>query len=154
MILRICDAGRRVRGMLWKFNNTSALRDDEWPDRFVEPDLSLAESRSDAEGTTGVPRRHQQKFLSIRDRRSRNVVTVIELLSPSDRRRRRVPRQDRSDIFQTRSHLVELDLLRSGRLALQPASRSRRQTIMRSSAVDKGCRGRKSTPGRCAIGFR
>ncbi len=93
-------------------------RDDEWPDRFVEPDLSLAESRSDAEGTTGVPAPDmQQKFLSIRDRRSRNVVTVIELLSPWNKSLTGGSDEylaKRSDIFQTRSHLVELDLLRSG----------------------------------------
>src|SRR5580692_9076496 len=73
-------------------------REEEMPDRLVEPDLALAESGSGAELASGsaaavatiaptiytvpVPRRYQQKFLSIRDRQSRNVVTVIELLSP------------------------------------------------------------------------
>jgi hypothetical protein len=108
-------------------------REDELPDRLVEPDLALAESQSDAEGTTGgaaavatiaptiytlpVPRRYQQKFLSIRDRQSRNVVTVIELLSPWNKSLSGGSDEclaKRSDIFQTPSHLVELDLLRSG----------------------------------------
>ena len=54
-------------------------------------------------------------FLEVRDRRGRELVTVIELLSPSNKR----PGDDRSqylakrrEILRSTAHLVEIDLLR------------------------------------------
>ena len=54
-------------------------------------------------------------FLEVRDRRGRELVTVIELLSPSNKR----PGDDRSrylakrrEILRSDAHLVEIDLLR------------------------------------------
>ena len=65
-------------------------------------------------------------FLEIRDRLSRDLVTVIELLSPSNKR----PGPDREQYLAKRqgvlaspAHLVEIDLLRGGRpmpLAVRP----------------------------------
>jgi hypothetical protein len=56
-------------------------------------------------------------FIEIRDRRSRELVTVIELLSPSNKR----PGPDRDQYLAKRgqilaspAHLVEIDLLRGG----------------------------------------
>lgn len=56
-------------------------------------------------------------FLEIRDRRSRELITVIELLSPSNKR----PGPDRDQYLAKRrqlaasnAHLVEIDLLRGG----------------------------------------
>lgn len=56
-------------------------------------------------------------FLEIRDRRSRELITVIELLSPSNKR----PGPDRDQYLTKRgqilaspAHLVEIDLLRGG----------------------------------------
>jgi hypothetical protein len=67
--------------------------------------------------TLPVPRRHRQKFLSIRNRQTRTVVTVIELLSPTNK----TPGDGcseylvkRNNIFCTLAHLVEIDLLRGG----------------------------------------
>jgi len=57
-------------------------------------------------------------FVEIRDRRSRELVTVVELLSPSNKR----PGADREQYLAKRTtllgslvHLVEIDLLRGGR---------------------------------------
>lgn len=57
-------------------------------------------------------------FLEIRDRRNRQLVTVIELLSPANKR----PGGDRDQYLAKRqkvlastAHLVEIDLLRGGR---------------------------------------
>jgi hypothetical protein len=55
------------------------------------------------------------RFLEIRDRKGRELVTVIELLSPSNKR----PGDDREqyltkrrEVLRNRAHLVEIDLLR------------------------------------------
>jgi hypothetical protein len=108
-------------------------RDDEEPDRLIAPDLAVLEGRSDlsvpAESvataatlapvihTVPVPRRYEQKFLSIRNRQSRNVVTVIELLSPWNKtpgEGRTEYLVKRSNILYTPANLVEIDLLRGG----------------------------------------
>ena len=67
--------------------------------------------------TMPLPRQHRQKFLSIRNTQSRKIVTVIELLSPSNK----TPGDGWSEylvnaaIFSyTLAHLVEIDLLRCG----------------------------------------
>ena len=59
----------------------------------------------------------RQRYIEIRDRRSRALVTVIELLSPSNKR----PGADRLQYMAKRAavlasptHLVEIDLLRGG----------------------------------------
>ena len=63
------------------------------------------------------PDRHRQRFLTIRDREIRKVVTVIELLSPTNK----TPGDGwteylvkRSNIFHTMANLMEIDLLRRG----------------------------------------
>lgn len=64
-------------------------------------------------------------YLEIRDRRSRRLVTVIELLSPSNKR----PGEDheqylakRAEIISSQAHFVEIDLLRGwGRMPFAEA---------------------------------
>jgi hypothetical protein len=109
-------------------------REDEDPDRHLEPDLSLIEGLAEtttefkpsavaasdpgpAVYTIPFPRRQRQRFLTIRDREFRKVVTVIELLSPTNK----TPGEGyteylvkRSNIFHTMANLVEIDLLRRG----------------------------------------
>jgi hypothetical protein len=53
-----------------------------------------------------------QRYLEIRDRRSREVVTIIELLSPSNKAL--VPDRERIRILAGAANLVEIDLLRGG----------------------------------------
>jgi hypothetical protein len=65
----------------------------------------------------------RQSFLEIRDRASRELVTVLELLSPSNKYVS--PDRDqylakRSQLLASRAHFVEIDLLRGGpRLPLE-----------------------------------
>jgi hypothetical protein len=55
------------------------------------------------------------RFLEIRDRRNRELVTIIELLSPSNKRSgddRQQYLTKRREILRSAAHLVEIDLLR------------------------------------------
>lgn len=65
-----------------------------------------------------MPVTRRESFLVIRDRESREVVTVIEVLSPANKRSgsdgRREYLEKRDDILQSQSHLMEIDLLRGG----------------------------------------
>ena len=65
-----------------------------------------------------IPERVEEPFITIRDRESREVVTVIEVLSPANKRAnsdgRREYLQKREAILMSGVHLVELDLLRGG----------------------------------------
>jgi hypothetical protein len=109
-------------------------REEQTPDRLIEPDVSVVEGKmggaSDSKDVGGtaltiqpaihtvpVPRRFRQAFLTIRDREFQNVITVIELLSPWNKtlgEGRNEYLVKRSNVFCTPAHLVELDLLRGG----------------------------------------
>ena len=60
----------------------------------------------------------RESYLEIIDRRSREVVTVVELLSPANKRRNSVDRAQylakRATLMSSRTNLVEIDLLRGG----------------------------------------
>lgn len=67
---------------------------------------------------------HHEYYLVLRDRETLMIVTLIELLSPTNKRvgstGRRQYLDKREEIFQSRTNLVELDLLRGGqRLPMQ-----------------------------------
>lgn len=58
----------------------------------------------------------RQSFLEIRDRLSREIITVIELLSPSNKGTDREQYLGKRDQFlRSSAHFIELDLLRGGR---------------------------------------
>jgi hypothetical protein len=65
-----------------------------------------------------IPRRERETLLTLRDRASNEVVTVIEVLSPSNKRRgsdgQREYREKRDAVLMSPENLVELDLLRGG----------------------------------------
>jgi hypothetical protein len=68
----------------------------------------------------------EQKDLSVEilDRKTRRVVTVIELLSPSNKtvgKDYESYQAKRTRLFSSRTHFVEIDLLRGGHRADQPA---------------------------------
>jgi Protein of unknown function (DUF4058) len=57
----------------------------------------------------------RESFLTVRDRTSREIITVVELLSPTNKRpgeNRRRYLAKRADILTGTAHLVEIDLLR------------------------------------------
>jgi hypothetical protein len=67
---------------------------------------------------------HREYYLVLRDRETLRIVTLIELLSPTNKRARSEGREQyldkRQEILQSRTNLVELDLLRGGlRLPMQ-----------------------------------
>ena len=67
--------------------------------------------------TLPVTLQYKQKFLAIRDRLSRKLVTVIEFLSPLNKSPGiglRAYRVKRWNVFNDMAHLVEIDLLRGG----------------------------------------
>ena len=60
----------------------------------------------------------RQRYLEIRDRRNRELVAVVELLSPVNKKSGPYRAQyltKRSEIVASPAHLVEIDLLRDGR---------------------------------------
>lgn len=68
----------------------------------------------------GIPARDVERltFLEVRDRRSRELVAVVELLSPSNKRAGADREQylaKRANLLGSQAHLVEIDLLRGGR---------------------------------------
>ncbi len=65
-----------------------------------------------------MPEQRREAFLTVRDGQTMEVVTVVELLSPANKRAgsdgRRQYLARREEIFQSTTHLAELDLLRGG----------------------------------------
>jgi hypothetical protein len=65
-----------------------------------------------------MPEERRESFLTLRDRETMEVVTVIELLSPANKRPggdgRREYLSKRESVLESTTHLVELDLLRGG----------------------------------------
>ena len=104
-------------------------------DSLIRPDLTIVRPsrrgsgrRSGAESATAVlepvertlpgPVEVPQKYLVIRRLNSPEVVTVIELLSPGNKREGSESRNEylakREDVLQSKTSLVEIDLLRGG----------------------------------------
>lgn len=80
--------------------------------------LSPHAARMTAECELPMPIERQDIYLVIRDRETMQVITVIELLSPSNKRSqgdgRHAYMMKRQEILSSPTHLVELDLLRGG----------------------------------------
>jgi hypothetical protein len=83
----------------------------------------LAEDRGAATGVVDAPAEvelpeqdeERIRFLEIRDRRGRELIAVIELLSPSNKRSgedRELYLAKRRELLRSPAHLVEIDLLR------------------------------------------
>jgi uncharacterized protein DUF4058 len=99
-------------------------------ERPIVPDVSVTLSRGERERAGvavlaasapvvvyGVEVEHRQTYLQILDRNGRQVVTVLELLSPSNKRSgpgNRLYMQKQAEVLDSAAHLVEIDLLRAG----------------------------------------
>jgi hypothetical protein len=102
--------------------------------RYIEPDVVVGEPYSLARraGSAAVatmaepvpimlpliePRK--ERYLTIHERETMDLVTVIEVLSPSNKREgegnRTLYLSKRLEVTQSRTHLVEIDLLRGGK---------------------------------------
>jgi hypothetical protein len=68
--------------------------------------------------TLPMPERKREAFLTVRERETMEVVTVIEVLSPDNKRSggdgRREYLRKREAVIESDAHLIELDLLRGG----------------------------------------
>ncbi len=94
-------------------------------DVFVATGQPLTETQTVAPAAIDAPEQitlpavdvERLSYLEIRDRRDRRVVTVIELLSPANKYSgsdREQYLNKRGEILASRTHLVEIDLLRGG----------------------------------------
>ncbi len=103
-------------------------------ERFIRPDVAIGvqpvRKMPDREppGAVGVaepvtltlpmPAEHREAYLTIRLRKPRRVVTVIEVLSPTNKKPgtlgHEVYKAKRDGVLECKTHLVELDLLRGG----------------------------------------
>ncbi len=99
---------------------------------LIRPDVTVLESRGEAPETTAaaavalapvlltlpMPERRREAYLTVRRRETLQVVTIIEALSPGNKRPagdgRREYLSKRESVLQSEAHLVEIDLLRGG----------------------------------------
>ncbi len=103
---------------------------DEPESDFVVPDVTIV-GRSGGSGPAAavdtvaipvvclmaMPEERRESYLLIKDLDAGTVVTVIELLSPSNKRRgtgRKKYLSKREEVLGSKTHLVEFDLLRGG----------------------------------------
>ena len=132
--LREQIAGRLAPHYIVKIDEHVYIHEPPDEDRTLLglPDVFLATRRPTAEGQTATapppdeaPERislptsdvERLSYLEIRDRRDKKVVTIIELLSPANKYSggdREQYLHKRGEILASRTHLVEIDLLRGG----------------------------------------
>lgn len=81
--------------------------------RFLPRYFAFANQRQ----VTVTPSLLPHSWVEIRDRRARRLVTLIEILSPTNKRGggRRQYLQKRNKVLRSSSHLMEIDLLRKGK---------------------------------------
>jgi hypothetical protein len=68
--------------------------------------------------TIPMPYQVREGYLEIRERGTKELITVIEILSPTNKRTgkgRQMYEEKREEILGSRTHLIEIDLLRRGR---------------------------------------
>jgi len=86
--------------------------------RAADVSASSAATLTPVECIMHIATERREAYLEIRDRESSEVVTVIELLSPTNKRGggdgRAEYRAKRKKILASATHLVEIDLLRGG----------------------------------------
>jgi Protein of unknown function (DUF4058) len=99
-------------------------RESALPSQESEGGLAvLTESAVEVKSCT-IPfvEEHRETFLTIRRGKPSEVVTVIEMLSPTNKRKgtdgRQLYTEKSSALLKTKTHLVELDLLRNGERTL------------------------------------
>ena len=81
-------------------------------------DTTAAVSNAPVTLTIPMPDRKRETFLTIRERETLEVITVLEILSPSNKRPGSQGQREyltkRAEVLQSSAHLVEMDLLRAG----------------------------------------
>lgn len=115
---RVYVEGHFSDGEQWRSADAAILwSGDSNPAAVVAPS-SAAVVVEPLEGIIPMPQERRETYLVIRERETLEVVTVIETLSPANKRTASDGRQQylekRAEILGSRSNLVELDLLRGG----------------------------------------
>ncbi len=115
---RVYVEGHFSDGEQWRSADAAILwSGDSNPTAVVAPS-SAAVAVEPLEGIIPMPQERRETYLVIRERETLEVVTVIETLSPANKRTASDGRQQylekRAEILGSRSNLVELDLLRGG----------------------------------------
>lgn len=86
--------------------------------RRVPTRQATGSSAAPVELTLPMPEHRREVYLTIRERETLEMVSVIELLSPTNKRRgadgRREYLAKRATVLESPCHLVEIDLLRGG----------------------------------------
>jgi hypothetical protein len=119
----------RVERRVYVEHPASGDDDVRWADVAVltaEPSVGLRSGAASAsaavvapvECVLPMPEERRETFLVIRERQTMEIVTVIETLSPANKRAgsdgRKQYLEKRNEVLASRSHLIELDLLRGG----------------------------------------
>lgn len=106
------------------------------PDVYVarQPPVAPPQSRASAVITPPTlveplePLEIHERFLEIRDRRSRDVITIIEVLSTwnktAGKERWETFQAKRQQVMASHTHWIEIDLLRAGRRSAEIAGKS------------------------------
>jgi len=80
-----------------------------------------------------------ERWIEIRDKRNREVVTAIELLSPFNKAKNTLGRaaflRKRTNVMNTRTHWVEIDLLRAGERPPEVAGKSDYYALLKRSGI-------------------
>lgn len=80
-----------------------------------------------------------ERWIEVRDKRNREVVTTIEVLSPFNKAKNTTGRaaflKKRNSVMSTRAHWVEIDLLRAGERPLEVADKSDYYALLKRSGV-------------------
>ena len=86
--------------------------------RSAAPTIATPTTTSPLMLTTLMPSQEKVVTIQIRDARTKQLVTVIELLSPVNKRAHSPGREEylakRGNLLQSNVHLIEIDLLRAG----------------------------------------
>jgi len=80
--------------------------------------VATADEIAPVECLLPVPEEHRESYLVIRHRESQEIVTLIELLSPTNKRigsrGRALYLEKREELLQSKTSLIEIDVLRGG----------------------------------------
>jgi hypothetical protein len=110
--LDVSDSGPRSRGLIGK-PDLLVLEGERGPASVGAPKTGYRPLVADLP----MPEEIVERYLVVREPASGNVVSVIELLSPANKRPgegRRVYETKRLQVLASQTHLVEVDLLRGG----------------------------------------
>lgn len=147
LIVAIADTiGSQLRPKYYVEVETRTYLDDEDDELFVGvPDTLVLSLRKPEAAVALTQNRPQQvrlpvsmevreRFLEVREVGTDAVITVIEVLSPKNKRRgegRTVYERKRRSVLNSLSHLVEIDLLRGGTpMAMMGATRSQYRLLV------------------------